>query len=83
MIAGLPVARVRGAIAHAASQGCAAATLREAGAACRARDAEAARTLMEAAAADPFNGAAYHAALGRCTSLDLGDHPLRTPLKNI
>ncbi|BDA46475.1 probable Internalin A at N-terminal half [Coccomyxa sp. Obi] len=68
----LPVARVRGAIAHAASQGCAAATLREARAACCARDAEAARTLLEAAAADPFNGAAYRAAFARCASLDLG-----------
>ena len=72
MTAGMPVAQVRGAIAHAASQGCAAAILREVKAACSKRDEEAATNLMEGAAAEPFIGASFQAAFNRATSLGLG-----------
>lgn len=71
MTVGMPVAQVRGAIAHAASQGCAAAMLREVKAACCARDEEATRKLMEAAAADPFSSASFHTAFNWATSLGL------------
>ncbi|KAK9906460.1 hypothetical protein WJX75_002134 [Coccomyxa subellipsoidea] len=67
----MPVAQVRGAIAHAASQGCAAAILREFKAACSKRDEEAATNLMEGAAAEPFIGASFQAAFNRATSLGL------------
>ncbi|EIE23893.1 hypothetical protein COCSUDRAFT_41251 [Coccomyxa subellipsoidea C-169] len=54
-----------------ASQGCAAAMLREVKAACCARDEEATRKLMEAAAADPFSSASFQTAFNWATSLGL------------